>query len=435
MFGLSVWPKSLTLTHTGTLDQSVKVNSDNDQGWNYCQQLQGKCDVVWENSLRHLIWARMVMATTTAEITISKGWHGLRKLTGAPDQRAKGNTDDQGWNKHQRRQGKCDMVRENLLEHLIRVRRVTMMTKAEITISNYKERVMWPERTHWGTWSECKRWWQWPQLKWTPATTRKVWCGQRKLTGTFEQSAKGDNDDQGWNYHQQLQGKGGMVWENSLRHLVQAWTVMATTTTEITVSKGWHGLRKLTGAPDQRAKGNTNDQGWNKHQQWQVKGDMVWENLLGHLIRVWRVKMTTKAEITVSNYKERVTWSEKTHWDTRSEGKGWRWWPSLKWTWAMTRKGWCGLKELTGILDQSAKGDNDNQGWNHHHQLQGKHDVFWSGTPDQGAKGDDDDQGWNCKKMVIWYERAYWDTWSVGKGQWWWSRLKWTPAPTRKVWC
>ena len=40
------------------------------------------------------------------------------------------------------------MVRENLLEHLIRVRRVTMMTKAEITISNYKERVTWPERTH-----------------------------------------------------------------------------------------------------------------------------------------------------------------------------------------------------------------------------------------------------------------------------------------------
>ena len=40
------------------------------------------------------------------------------------------------------------MVRENLLGHLNRVQRATMMTKAEITISNYKERVAWSERTH-----------------------------------------------------------------------------------------------------------------------------------------------------------------------------------------------------------------------------------------------------------------------------------------------
>ena len=53
-------------------------------------------------------------------------------------------------------QGKGDMVWENSLGHQIRGQRVTMMAKSEMNMSNDKERMMWAERTHWNTWSECE---------------------------------------------------------------------------------------------------------------------------------------------------------------------------------------------------------------------------------------------------------------------------------------
>ena len=95
--------------HTGMLDQSTK-GDDYDQSWNEHQQRQGKCDLIWEDL-----------------------------VTGTLDQSTKGDNGDQGWNEYHQLQGKRDIVWGNLLGHLIRVRRTTMMTKAEMNTSNDNE--------------------------------------------------------------------------------------------------------------------------------------------------------------------------------------------------------------------------------------------------------------------------------------------------------
>ena len=260
------------------------------------------CDILWSG----LKWA----SATTREVGCS-----LRAHTGTQDQSVKGNNNNnsQDWNHHQQLQGKWDVVWENLLGHWIRVQRAMTMAKAEMNISDDKGSGKWSESTYWDTGSECKGRKWWPRLKSPSATTGKVGHGLRELTGTLDQSVKGDDNGQGWNEHQQQQGK------------------------------------------------------W----------DMVWEHVLGHRIRARRATTMAKTEITISNYRESRTWFERTYWDTGSEHKGWWQWPQLKWTPVMTREGWYGLRALTGTLDQSAKGDNDDQSWNAHLWWQQKCDAWW----------------------------------------------------------
>ena len=67
-----------------------------------------------------------------------------------------------------------------------------------------------------------------------------------------------------------------------------------------------HSLRAHTGTQDQSAKGDDDDQDWNHCQQLQGKWDVVGESLLGHQIRVQRVMMMAKTEMNNSDDKERV---------------------------------------------------------------------------------------------------------------------------------
>ena len=363
----------------GTPDLSTK-GDDNDHNWNEHQQWQGKGDIVWEHLLGHRIRAQRATMTAKTEITISnyresgtlsertywdtrsehegqwpwpwlrwtpattrEGWYSLRELTGKPDLSTKGDDDDYDWNENRRQQGKWDVVWENLLGHQIQAQRAMTMTTTEIRISDDKGSGMWSERTYWDTGSKHKgRWWQ-PPLKWTPATTREGWYSLRELTGTQDQSEKGDDDGQDWNHHQQLQGKWDVVRENLLGHWIQAWRAMTMAKTEMSINddKGsgtwskrtywdtgsehegrWRwprlkwasvtirevgrGLRELTGTPDPSMKGNDDDHDWNEHQQWQGRGDIVWENLLGHRIRVQKATMMTKAEMDTCNDNESV---------------------------------------------------------------------------------------------------------------------------------
>ena len=311
----------------------------------------------------------------------------------------------QDWNEHQQQQGKWDVVWEHILGHRIRVWRATTTTtaKTEITINSYRESGTWSERTYWDIGSECEGWWQWPRLKWTSAMTREVEHGLRAHTGTQDQSAKGDDDGQDWNHHQQLQGKWDMVWENLLGHQIRVRRVMTTAKAKMNISdnkgsgmwsesmywdtgseregqqqwprlkspsattgKAGHGLRELTGTPDPSMKGDDNDHNWNEHQQQQGKGDIVRENLLGNQIWARRVMTMTMTEMSISDDKGSGTWLERTYWDTGSEHEGQWQWLQLKWASATTREVGCSLRELTGTPDMSTKGDDNDHNWNEH---------------------------------------------------------------------
>ena len=268
----------------------TEINTSGDNG-----SLMWSKTTYWDTGSHFEGWQWWSRLKRTPVITW-KGWCGLREHTGTLDQSAKGdNSNEQDWNHHQQLQGKNDMVRKNLLGHLIRVWRAMMVAKIEMNTSGDKGIVSWSERTCRNTRSECKWWQWWKRLKWTSVVTMEAWHGLRQLTGTLDLTSKGGNGGQDWKEHQWLHRK----------------------------------------------------------------GDVVWENVLGHLIRAQKVTMAmNKTEITVSNYKERMTWSGRTYWDTWSECEGWQWWPRLKWmpvmmkeVWpppATTRQAWCGLRKLTG---------------------------------------------------------------------------------------
>ena len=162
--------------------------------------------------------------------------HSPRELTKTLDQCTKGDDYDQSWNGHQQQQGKWDIVWENLLGRRIRARRAITTTKAEMDISDDRGSATWAERTYWDTWSEYERQ-QWrPRLKWIPVTAREARHSLRKLTEMPDQSTKGNNYDQSWNEHQQRQGKRDIVWENILGCWIRVWRAMTMTKAEMNTS-------------------------------------------------------------------------------------------------------------------------------------------------------------------------------------------------------